>query len=90
MTPLEGMASGVPFVATDAGYYRHFSQNASTGLITPEDDAPATAEALTTLLSEDRQETMARAARRAAETLFSIESEAKGIAQVYEALWAAS
>ena len=90
MTPLEGMASGVPFVATDAGYYRHFSQNGTTGLIVPEDDAPATAAALTRLLSEDRHDQMARAARRAAETLFSIESEAKGIAQVYETLWAAS
>jgi len=90
MTPLEGMASGVPFVATDAGYYRHFSQDGTNGIITPEDDAQATAKALAAILSEDRHDQMARAARRAAETLFSIESEAKGIAQVYEALRATS
>jgi mannosyltransferase len=87
MTPLEGMASGVPFVATDAGYYRHFSQNGTTGLITPEDDAQATAEALTTVLSDDRHEDMAKAARHAAETRFSIKAEAQGIAKVYEDLW---
>lgn len=87
MTPLEGMASGVPFVATDAGYYRHFSQNGTTGLITPEDDAPATAKALATLLSDPRHEPMARAARQAAETHFSIKAEAQGIAKVYEDLW---
>nr|WP_246175864.1 glycosyltransferase family 4 protein [Roseovarius bejariae] len=90
MTPLEGMASGVPFVATDAGYYRHFTQNGTTGFITPEDDAKATAEALTTLLSESTHEKMAQAARHAAESLFSIEAEAQGISQVYEALWSAS
>jgi len=89
MTPLEGMASGVPFVATDAGDYRHFSQNGTTGLIVPEDDAPATAAALTRMLSENRHEKMAKAARRAAETHFSIASEAQGISEVYEALWSA-
>ncbi len=87
MTPLEGMASGVPFVATDAGYYRHFSQNGTTGIVTPEDDAQATAQALTTVLSNDRHEDMAKAARHAAETRFSIEAEAQGIAKVYEDLW---
>lgn len=87
MTPLEGMASGVPFVATDAGYYRHFSQTGSTGLIVPEDNAPATAEALTKLLAEDRHSQMAQAARQAAASRFSIEAEAQGIAKVYEDLW---
>ena len=89
MTPLEGMASGVPFLATDAGYYRHFSQNGTTGLIVPQDDAPATAATLSKLLSENHHEPMAKAARRAAEILFSIESEAQGISDVYEALCSA-
>ncbi|MEO0371780.1 MAG: glycosyltransferase family 4 protein, partial [Pseudomonadota bacterium] len=38
MTPLEGMASAVPFVATDQGYYRSFSSQGQSGLIT---DTPA-------------------------------------------------
>ena len=42
MAPLEGMASGVPFVATDQGYYRSFSGQGSAGVIVPEDDAEAT------------------------------------------------
>lgn len=86
MAPLEGMASGVPFVATDQGYYRSFASQGRCGVITEAED---TANALAALLSDpDRHTAMSRAARDAAETRFSIGQEADGIAAVYEDLWA--
>ncbi|MFD0857714.1 glycosyltransferase family 4 protein [Roseovarius aquimarinus] len=86
MAPLEGMASGVPFVATDAGYYRDFSDDARAGLIVA---GPAeAAEALDALLGDPaRHAAMGDAARRAAETRFSIEGEADGIGAVYDMIW---
>ena len=89
MAPLEGMASGVPFIATDAGYYRSFSGQGQTGVIVPEDDAEATANAISDLLGNpDRHAKMSRDARDAAETHFSIGSESDAINAVYETLWA--
>ncbi len=87
MAPLEGMASGVPFFATDAGYYRQFSQRGATGVIIR--DAVEAAEALAALLSDPhRHAAMADAARAAATAQFSVEAEADGIGAVYDALWA--
>ena len=88
MTPLEGMASGVPFVATDAGSYRAFSQGGQTGTIVPDDAPEETANALTSLLADpERLAACSDAARRAAVNLFSIQAEAQGIAKVYDRLW---
>ncbi|WP_138933670.1 glycosyltransferase family 4 protein [Roseovarius arcticus] len=86
MAPLEGMASGVPFVATDAGYYRDFTGNGAAGqIVANADDA---AEALTTLLGDPaRHAAMSDAARQIAQSKFSVEAEADGIGAVYEALW---
>lgn len=90
MAPLEGMASRVPFVATDQGYYRSFSGQGSAGVIVPEDDAEATTKALMDVLNTpDRHRKMAQSARDAAQTHFSIRSEADGIDAVYQALWQA-
>ncbi len=88
MTPLEGMASGVPFVATDQGYYRSFSGQGSSGLIVPEDDLQATVSTLSGLLNApDRFEQMAFAAQEAATFQYSSVREADEIARVYEDLW---
>ncbi|MCQ0092601.1 glycosyltransferase family 4 protein [Roseovarius sp. M141] len=88
MAPLEGMASAVPFVATDAGYYRQFSQGGICGEIVK--DAAEASAALAALLDDSaRHGAMARAARAAATTQFSVEAEADGIGAVYHALWAA-
>lgn len=90
MAPLEGMASGVPFVATDQGYYRSFSGQGQTGVIVPEDDSEATAQALSDLFENiEKHRKMSVSAREAAEAHFSIQSEADGIDAVYQALWAA-
>jgi len=87
MVPLEGMASGVPFVATDQGYYRSFSGQGQAGLIVPEDDSHAVARTLDALLSSpERHAAMARSARQVAETHFSVQAEADAIGSVYEAL----
>lgn len=88
MAPLEGMASGVPFVATDQGYYRSFSGQGSAGIIVAEDDPKAAARALADLLSDpDRHRKMARTAHEAAASHFSIQAEADGIDAVYQQLW---
>lgn len=88
MAPLEAMASAVPFVATDAGYYRSFASQGRTGLIVPEEDPAATARALSDLLGDPaRHARMAQDARSAAETHFSVQTEADGINAVYEKLW---
>ena len=87
MAPLEGMASGVPFAATDAGYYRTFSDQGRCGIVTNAEDAAAAMAALTD--APDRHARMARAARAAAEARFSLDQEADSIAGVYDSLWAA-
>lgn len=88
MAPLEGMASGVPFVATDAGYYRSFSCGGDCGVIVPEDAPAETAAAIDRILSTPQPHAaMALTARCAAENQFSIEAEADGIGAVYEKLW---
>lgn len=85
MTPLEAMASGTPFVASDAGYFRTFSAQGTAGLVVEHEDAGAV---LAELLEDaDRLAQMQNAARRVAVEAHSIEAEAAGIAQVYEALW---
>ena len=90
MAPLEGMASGVPFVATDQGYYRRFAYQGQTGLIVPEDAPDDVAAALSDLLGNTAgHDGMSHAARHIAETEFSAKAEADTIARVYNDLWAA-
>lgn len=88
MTPLEGMASGVPFVATDAGYYRSFSGQGRCGIIVPDDAPNRAASDLSDLLgAPSRLEEMGANARDAAIHHFSIKTETSGINAVYEQLW---
>jgi mannosyltransferase len=88
LAPLEGMASGVPFVATDAGHYHNFSDQGRNGIIVPEDDAAATAKAISELLNDPaRHAAMAKSARATVETHFTIQAEADGIDAVYQQLW---
>lgn len=87
MTPLEGMASGVPFVATDKGYYLNFSGQGRCGAIVQEDDTAATADAISGIIGDPKTlATMSRAARETAEMHFSVRGEADGIAAVYDSL----
>lgn len=89
MVPLEAMASAVPFVGSDAGYYRAFSAQGRAGIIVSDDMAQNTADAIRTLLEdENRHQAMASAARGLAETAFSAAAEAAGIERVYQSLLA--
>ncbi len=89
MVPLEGMASGVPFVASEAGYYRAFSAQGRAGVMVAQEAAEDAAEAARAILSDPaRHAAMAAAARDIAEESFSARAEAEGIEAVYQALWA--
>ena len=90
VTPLEGMACAVPFVGSEAGYYRAFSAQGRSGVTVPQ-DAPhdAASAALDILTDAIRFRTMAAAARDIATTSFSAAAEAQGIEEVYDQLWAA-
>jgi mannosyltransferase len=88
LAPLEAMAAGVPLLASEAGFFRHFTQGGANGIVVPVEAADQAAEAMVALLrAPDRLAAMAAHARRDAAQLFSIEREAAGIAEVYEALW---
>jgi mannosyltransferase len=88
MVPLEGMASGVPFVGSDAGYYRAFSAQGRCGQIVDPPIAAAAADASVQILpNPDQHQNMSRAAREVAVTNFSAAAEAAGIDRVYQSLW---
>lgn len=90
MAPLEGMASGVPFVASEAGYYRAFSAQGRAGVLVPQEAADEAAQAAGALLSDpDRHRAISLSAREIAEASFSARAEAAGIEAVYQGLWAA-
>lgn len=87
MVPLEAMASGVPFIGSDAGYYSAFADGGRTGVVVAEGGAAETADAARTLLADvDRHAAMSHAAREIAQERFSAAAEAAGIEQVYQDL----
>lgn len=89
MVPLEGMASGVPFVGSRAGYYEAFAAQGRCGVVVAQGDAVGAGDAAGAILGDPaRWAAMAAAARTVAVEGFSVQGEAQGIAQVYEAMWA--
>lgn len=89
MVPLEGLASGVPFVGSDAGYYREFSAQGTTGSIVAQDAPTEAAEAAKSILGDpDRHQSLSTNARETAIKSFSAAREALGIEAVYQELWA--
>ncbi|TLP68110.1 glycosyltransferase family 4 protein [Parasedimentitalea maritima] len=88
MVPLEGMASGVPFVGSDTGYYEEFSAQGKAGAVVPLKDAAAAAKAAAAILGNPSQHAeMCRDARDIAAHSFSSAFEASGIETVYQNLW---
>ncbi|APG46416.1 glycosyltransferase family 4 protein [Phaeobacter porticola] len=88
MAPLEGLASAVPFVGSDTGYYRAFSAQGKVGTVVPLQATEQAATAAGQLLSApDRLAVMARAGRDLAVHAFSAHAEADGIDAVYQELW---
>ncbi|AKH99469.1 glycosyl transferase group 1 [Hoeflea sp. IMCC20628] len=85
VTPLEAMASGVPFVASDAGWFDEFSGNGAAGMVIPDGESQAAADEIIAILSNpERHAAMAVAARTRAVEKFSVATEADGINAVYE------
>ena len=85
MVPLEGMASGVPFIGSDAGYYPAFAAQGRSGVVVSQEaDSEAAHHAKTLLTDPDRFARMAQAAREIAENSFSAATEAAGIEAVYQ------
>ncbi len=88
MAPLEAMASGVPFVGSEAGYYRAFSAQGRSGMIVAQEAAKDAAMAAHSILGDtERFAAMSTAARDVAEHSFSAATEAAGIDAVYRELW---
>lgn len=88
MVPLEAMASGVPFVGSDAGYYREFTAQGRAGSIVGQQDAAGAADAALSILSDPASHAdMSLAAREIAVNSFSAAAEATGIEAVYQRLW---
>jgi mannosyltransferase len=88
VTPLEAMASGVPFVASDEGWFETFSGEGACGDIIADGDPAAAARATVGMLSDARRHAgLAEAARQRAVEHFSVLAEAEAINRIYETLW---
>ncbi|MEP1327421.1 glycosyltransferase family 4 protein [Pseudophaeobacter sp.] len=88
MVPLEGMASGVPFIGSKTGYYQAFCAQGKSGLVVPlEATEDAATAALSLLQDKGRHAAMAQSAREIAQHSFSATHEAQGIDTVYQELW---
>ena len=82
---MEAAACGVPVVATAVGGVAELVENGRTGLVVPEGDADALAEALERLLRKpDTAREMGRAARRRAEELFSVQREVDALLALWD------
>ena len=88
MTPLEGMASGVPFVASSTGYFKEFSDQGRCGKVVPVGDINSAAQCIKLFLTEEehRKEASIRC-RKAANETYSINNEVDLISGVYQQLW---
>jgi len=85
MVPLEAMASGVPFIGYDAGYYRSFSDEGRAGMIVDTPNAAATAAGD---ILDGKVDAMGDVARAHVIENFSAKAEADGIDAVYQMIWA--
>ncbi|MCF6232720.1 MAG: glycosyltransferase family 4 protein [Rhodobacteraceae bacterium] len=87
MVPLEGMASAVPFIASNAGYYQAFSAQGKAGVIVAQEAPRQAATAAHVLLSDARRlAAMGTSARDIAHRSFSAAIEAAAIDAVYQQL----
>ena len=87
ITPLEAMASGCAVVASRTGAFEYIVEPGKTGELIPTDDSDALADAVKKLMSDvSTIEHMGRAGRARVTAEFSIEKEAQGISDVYQAV----
>lgn len=85
MTPLEAMASGTPFVATDTGYFQTFSDQGQAGVVVSATQAANAVQAL--LQNPGKLSTMSLHAASSVQNTHSIAREVAGIEAVYGQLW---
>jgi mannosyltransferase len=85
MVPLEAMASGVPFIGYEAGYYSAFSAQGRAGIIV---DTAQTAAAAARQILDGKVNAMGDIARTHVIENFSAKAEADGIDAVYQMIWA--
>jgi glycosyltransferase involved in cell wall biosynthesis len=84
---LESMAAGAPIVATRVGGTPEAIADGHTGLLVPANDPRALSEAIARLLREpDLAAALGRAARRTAESSFSLPRMVAAIEQLYRDL----
>lgn len=91
VTPLEGMACGLPVVATATGHFAEAVGEPGSadeaGRIVPVEDDAGVADAVIWALDPDRWARLSANARDRVQRLFSIQREADAVAEVYEELW---
>ncbi len=84
---LEGMAAGVPVVATRVGGNPEIVEDGVSGLLVPPRDASALAEAIGSLIADPgRREAMGRAGQKLAIERFSLEATVAQTEELYERL----
>lgn len=87
MVLLEGMAAGVPVVASAVEGMSEILEDGQAGVLVPPGDAPALADALASLLDEPRQMASLRVRAHARQrSCYSADSMAKGVARAYDEL----
>ncbi len=84
---IEGMAAGLPVVATNAGGTSEIVEDGRTGLLVPPAQPEALAQALAQLLAHPQQgKAMGEAGHARAAALFSIENQIAAIESIYRRL----
>jgi glycosyltransferase involved in cell wall biosynthesis len=84
---IEGLAAGLPVVASDGGGAREIIENGRTGMLVPMGDAGALAAALAQLLTQpERARSLAAAGREHVLKHFTIEQSARSSEALYETL----
>jgi glycosyltransferase involved in cell wall biosynthesis len=84
---LEGMAAGVPVVATEVGGTPELIESGVTGLLVPPGDPDALAEGLVRVLrSSEEAERLARAAHERVQTRFSLDRMVDAYQRIYSGI----
>lgn len=88
MTPLEAMASGVPVIASDTGFFPAFIGANEAGILLDQlDTGQIISSARSMIDSPGEMDRMSSRARQRAINFFGLNSEIEGIHRVYEELW---
>lgn len=88
MTPLEAMASGVPVIASDAGFFPAFVGANEAGFLVDQLETGPIVSSLRSLIDNPTEmHRRSTQARQRAVNLFGLKSEIEGIHRVYEELW---